>query len=73
MVKPAAKREGVEHLRQTYDVGLRRACGLAGLGTSSYYYKPAERRDETPLRRALKEAAAQRPRMISPACQHAGR
>lgn len=62
MVKPAAKRKGVEHLRQTYHVGLRRACGLAGLGTSSYYYKPAERRDETPLRRALKEAAAQRPR-----------
>ena len=61
MVKPAARREAVRHLRKGYAVSLRRACGLMSLCPSSYYYQ-AQPRDDGDLREALKEAAAKRRR-----------
>jgi len=61
VVKPAAKREAARHLKETYAVSLRRACGLMQIGTSSFYYKPKPRNDEA-LRAALKEAAKKRRR-----------
>ena len=61
MVKPAARREAVRHLRDSYAVSLRRACGLLEMRTSSYYYKHKEPNDER-LREALKEAATRRRR-----------
>jgi putative transposase len=61
MVKPAAKREAVSHLRENYAVGMRRACGLMKLSVSSYSYRPRRRQDE-PLREALRSLAARRRR-----------
>ena len=61
MVKPATKREAAQHLKETYAVSLRRACGLMQIGTSSFYYKPKPRNDEA-LRAALKEVAQKRRR-----------
>ena len=39
-----------------------RACGLLHLAVSSYYYQPHGRREETPLREALRRHAAVRRR-----------
>jgi len=61
VVKPAAKREAVRHLKETYPVSLRRACGLMNIGMSSYYYQPKAPNDDA-LRAALKAAAAKRRR-----------
>ena len=60
-MKPAARREAVRHLRECYAVSLRRACGLVGMRTSSYYYE-AKAPDDGELRRVLKEVAARRRR-----------
>lgn len=61
MVKPAAKREAVRHLKESYAVSLRRACGLLQIQVSSYYYQ-ATPREDAGLRAALKELAAKRRR-----------
>jgi len=60
-VTPAAKREAVEHARTVHAMSLRRACGLIGMKTSSFYYEPRPRSDGL-LRSALKAAAAKRRR-----------
>ena len=44
------------HLRQSYRVSLRRACGLIGLERSSYYYQARPAHDER-LRKALRRLA----------------
>lgn len=60
-MKPAAKREAVRHLKESYAVSLRRACGLMQIGMSSFYYQTKPRDDEA-LRAALKKKAARRRR-----------
>ena len=56
MVKPAEKRLAVDYLRETYEVGLRRSCGLLEITTASYAYRP-KGRDDTALAEMLKEKA----------------
>lgn len=60
-MKPAAKREAVKFLQESFKVSLRRACGLIQIGPSSFYYR-AEPRCDRALRGALREAAAKRRR-----------
>jgi putative transposase len=48
----------VDYLRETYDAGLRRSCGLLELTTASYAYQP-KGRDEMALIEALKSMAQQ--------------
>lgn len=60
-MKPAAKREAVKMLLESFDVSLRRACGLIGIGSSSFYYEAAPRCDRA-LRSALRQAAQKRRR-----------
>lgn len=60
-MKPAARREVVRYATEIHDLSQRRACGLIGMGRSSYVYQPRRPRDET-LRVRLGELAAARPR-----------
>lgn len=60
-MKPAARREVVRYATETHDLSQRRACGLIGMGRSSYAYRPRRSRDER-LRARLRELAAARPR-----------
>ncbi len=60
-MKPAARRDAVQHLKKEYAVSVRRACGLVNLSPSSYYYEALPANDGK-LRGALKEAAAKRRR-----------
>ncbi|MBL9200088.1 MAG: IS3 family transposase, partial [Opitutaceae bacterium] len=62
LVEPAARRAAVDHLRAGYPVSATRACGLLHLAVSSYYYQPHGRRDEAPVRAALRRHAAVRRR-----------
>lgn len=61
MVTPAARREMVGYVMQTYHFSQRRACRLAGIHGSSarYQSRRVERHD---LRQRLRELAVQRPR-----------
>jgi len=52
----------VDYLQETYPVSGARACGLLHLAVSSYYYQPHGRRDEQPVRTALRRHAAVRRR-----------
>jgi len=52
----------VDYLQTTYPVSGVRACGLLHLAVSSYYYQPHGRRDEAPVRSALRRHAAVRRR-----------
>ena len=61
MVRPARKRQNVEHLKLAYDVSSRRACRTMWLERSSYYYKPTKS-SQAPLRLRIKELAATRVR-----------
>lgn len=58
---PAARREAVAQACDRFPITERRACGLMGLGRSSYYYV-GRRREDAPLRAALQQAAAERKR-----------
>lgn len=58
---PAARREAVQEAQERFLVSERRACGLIGIGRSSYKYH-ACRPDDGPLRAALRQAAAERKR-----------
>lgn len=62
MVKPAAKRDAARRLREACKISLRRACGLASLAPSSFYYEAKGCRDDSALRRALREGASLRRR-----------
>ena len=52
----------MDYLQETYPVSGARACGLLQLAVSSYYYQPHGRRDEQPVRSALRRHAAVRRR-----------
>ncbi len=61
MVKPAARREVVRHLRARFAYSERRACGLIRMDRSSCRYRPRPR-DDGAVRQRLVELAAERPR-----------
>ena len=58
MVKPAARREVVRHLRARFEYSERRACGLIRMDRSSCRYRPRERGDDG-VRQRLVELAAE--------------
>ena len=61
MVEPVEKRAAVVHAKETHGLSRSRACGLFGIPRSTYYYE-AKKRDDEPLRQALKKAAGKRRR-----------
>jgi putative transposase len=61
MVTPAARREAVTHLRSSFDVSERRACGALGADRSSVRYRARRPGDEA-VRKRLRELAAVRRR-----------
>jgi len=61
-VKPAARRQAVDHMCESYRVSGARACGLINLAMSSYHYQPQSVRDDAPLRAALRRHAHTRRR-----------
>ena len=52
----------MDYLQETYPASGARACGLLHLAVSSYYYQSHGRRDEQPVRAALRRHAAVRRR-----------
>ncbi len=52
----------MDYLRKSYPVSGNRACGLLQLAVSSYYYQTHGRREEQPVREALRRHAAVRRR-----------
>lgn len=52
----------MDYLQETYPVSGARACGLLHLAVSSYYYQSHGRRDDVPIREALRRHAAVRRR-----------
>jgi len=58
VVKPAAKRALVSHVRTEHVISARRACGLIGIWESSLYYRSKGRNDEE-LRAALNKYATE--------------
>lgn len=58
MVRPADKREAVQHLQEHYSVSERRSCGVLRINRSAYRRQPT--RDEQALR--IKEIASVRVR-----------
>lgn len=48
----------MDYLQEAYPVSGARACGLLHLAVSSYYYHPHGRRDDLPVREALRRHAA---------------
>ncbi|MGE4374014.1 MAG: IS3 family transposase [Xanthobacter sp.] len=56
MVTPAARREAVAHLEQSYEMSERRACSLIGADRSSVRYRH-RRPDDRELREVLRRAA----------------
>ena len=52
----------MDYLQESYPVSGARACGLLHLAVSSYYYQTHGRRDEVPVRAALRRHAAVRRR-----------
>jgi hypothetical protein len=61
MVTPAPRREAVAHLRSSFDVSERRACGALGADRSSVRYRVLRPGDEA-VRKRLRELAAVRRR-----------
>jgi HTH-like domain/Alpha-L-arabinofuranosidase C-terminal domain len=61
MVTPAAKREAVAHLVETYETSERRACRLIRADRKTVRYRPRRPKDEE-LRRRLRELAAEQRR-----------
>ena len=61
MATPAAKRETVAHLVETYEMSERRACRLTRADRKTVRYRSRRPRDEE-LRRRLRELAAEQRR-----------
>ncbi|WP_417784380.1 IS3 family transposase [Terasakiella pusilla] len=60
-VKPARRRQIVDHLRIVWQVSIRRACCVLQAGRSTYHYK-ARRDEQAALRQRIKEIAETRVR-----------
>lgn len=58
-MKPTRKRAVVREVLGHFPIGVRRACGLLQLPRASWYYR-VHRRDDTVLRRRLRELAQAR-------------
>ena len=56
MVKPTVRRAAVAWAREAHGIGVRRACGLAGVSVSGVY-RASRRRDDGPLRHAIRTEA----------------
>jgi putative transposase len=52
----------VQWVQERYGLSERRACRLIGIGRSTLRYRSRPRSEEEPLRRRLRELAAERPR-----------
>jgi putative transposase len=61
MVTPTARKEAAAFLVKERSASVQRACGLMGLGRSSFYHEPAGP-DDGELRAAVRKAAAERRR-----------
>ena len=61
MVTPAARREAVAYLQETYEMSERRACRTAGADRTVIRYQP-RRLDDAPLRERMVELAHERRR-----------
>jgi len=51
MVRPKAKRVGVEYLKNKFPISHRRASRVLGLGSSTAFYKPRAQRDDVVKKR----------------------
>jgi len=60
-VKPAARKQMAQELRQRHGLSARRACGLIGIPTCSLRYC-SRRGDNTAVRQRMRELAQERPR-----------
>lgn len=61
-MKPARRRELAGWFHVTFQIGVRRACGLAQLSRTAWYRRPSESRMQTVLRLRIRELAHARPR-----------
>src|SRR5690606_37000939 len=61
MVTPGARREAVAHAREHHGLSERRACKLVGVSRRVIRYR-SSRPDDGPLRKRLRELAAERRR-----------
>ncbi len=61
-MKPAQRRELAEWFRGTFQIHIRRACGLAQLSRTAWYRRPSETRLQAVLRLRIRELAHARPR-----------
>lgn len=62
MVGPQAQREVVQYLIENKKLKIDRALRLAGMHTSTFYYKSHTQRDDEPLKQKLIELSQQRVR-----------
>jgi putative transposase len=60
-MKPARKREMVDHVRAAWRVSIRRACRAVPVDRSTYHYR-SKRPGQAPLSKRIKEIAATRVR-----------
>ena len=60
-MKPARKRQMVDHTRATWQVSIRRACRALPVDRSTYHYRP-RRPEQAGLRNRIKEIAETRVR-----------
>jgi putative transposase len=60
-MKPARKREMVDHVRAAWRISIRRACRAVPVDRSTYHYR-SKRSGQAPLSKRIKEIAATRVR-----------
>jgi putative transposase len=60
-MKPARKRQMVDHTRTTWQVSIRRACRALPVDRSTYHYR-SRRPEQAGLRKRIKEIAETRVR-----------
>jgi putative transposase len=60
-LKPTQRRELATWFQATYQIGVRRACGLAQFSRAAWY-RPRRAKDQTALRMRIRELAHARPR-----------
>ncbi len=61
MVGSTAKRRSASYFREAHDRPVERACALAGLSRSSWYYRPRRGARDAEVARALRQLAAEHP------------